>query len=174
MEIIMKRILATVAIGLFLLMGSTELKAQTAFGAGVMYGFDMEETAIQFNGYTKINRNLRLGADFGVYLIPDEQFFGIDIKTTAYELNGVVHYIFQDRRGLTLYGLGLVGIHGISVEASSGGATSTSDDSELALGVGAGAEVYKGQLGLFAEPRVFLSGFDQFSINFGFRYRLRN
>jgi len=157
---------------------STDAKAQTAFGAGVMYGFDLEETAIQFNGYTKINRNVRLGADFGVYLIPDEQVnLGgtiIDITTTAYELNGVLHYIFQDRRNLILYGVGIVGLHGVSVEASSGGVSATDDDSELAIGFGAGAELYSGQFGFFAEPRIFISGFDQLNVTIGFRYRLRN
>lgn len=170
----MKRILTVLGIGLLAFLMSTDAKAQTAFGAGIMYGFDLEETAIQFNGYTKINRNVRLGADFGVYLIPDEQVLGIDITTTAYELNGVIHYIFQDRRGLSLYGAGLVGLHSVTIEASAGGQSASDEESELALGVGAGAEMYKGQLGFFAEPRIFLSGFDQFSLTFGVRYRLRN
>jgi hypothetical protein len=174
MEIIMKRFLTVLAVALMALLMSTEAKAQTALGAGLMYGFELEEPAIQFNGNVKINRNIRLGADFGVYLIPDEQFLGADISTTAYELNGVIHYIFQEKRNLNLYGMGLVGIHGLSVEASSGGNSASEDETELGIGIGAGAEVFAGQVGIFAEPRIFLSGFDQFSFSVGLRYRLRN
>lgn len=170
----MKRILALVAFGLVVLINTSTVNGQATFGAGVLYGFELEESAIQFNGYVKINRNVRLGADFGVYLIPDEQFLGVDISTTAYELNGVLQYVFQEKRNMNLYGMGLVGIHGLSVEASSGGNDATEEDTELGIGVGAGAELFAGQFGIFAEPRIFLSGFDQFSFTVGVRYRLRN
>jgi hypothetical protein len=170
----MKRILYLLSAFLVVMMFNTEVRSQVSVGGGLVYGLDLEEVGVQFNALTPINRKVKVSGDFTVYLIPDEQIMGIDITTIAYELNANVHYVFQDRRNLQFYGIGSVGYHAVTVEGSAGGITVTESDSELALGIGAGVQISSGSLAFYAEPRIFLSGFDQLQLGFGVRYRLRN
>ncbi|TVQ66520.1 MAG: hypothetical protein EA360_05435 [Balneolaceae bacterium] len=168
-----KLTLILITIALLICFKPADISAQTgdvAVGAGIVYGADVEEIGIQLGGTYSFNPNIRFGADLIYWLIGDEDFFGASFSTNAFEINGNFHYIFHDTRDLTLYGLASAGIHIVSVSVDIPGFGSESEsDSEVAIGVGAGLEYNLGGVKLYAEPRVFLSGLDQFQLAAGVR-----
>jgi outer membrane scaffolding protein for murein synthesis (MipA/OmpV family) len=48
-------------------------KGDISVGAGVTYGFDIEELGIQANGTYTLNENMRVGADI-IYWLTDAEF----------------------------------------------------------------------------------------------------
>src|SRR5690606_21652174 len=118
--------------------------------------FDIEEIGVQVGGLYDLRENIRAGLDFTFWLLDTPA--GVD--QSLWELNLNTHYIFKQDDNLTLYGIGSVGIHYSSFEVGNFSTT----DSEIGIGIGAGAEYSLGAISLFAEPRFFLSGFDQFNL----------
>ena len=167
-------LLISLALSLTLQSGiATAQTGDISVGAGIAYGFDVEEIGIQVGGTYTFNPNIRFGADIIYWLLPSEDFFGASFDMNAFEINGNFHYIFHDTRDLTLYGLASAGIHIVSVSVDIPGFGSESEsDSDVAIGVGAGVEYNLGGLKLYAEPRVFLSGLDQFALSAGIRIPL--
>ena len=139
-------------------------KGDISIGAGVAYGFDIEDIGIQANGTYTLNENMRLGADV-IYWLTDTDFGDY----TAFEVNANFHYLFYNENDLVLYGLGSLGIHYVSYSFSMFGFSESVSDTELGLGIGAGLEYNLGAVKLYAEPRIFLSGLDQFVLSAGVR-----
>src|SRR5690625_1861060 len=84
------------------------------------------------------------------------------------------NYIFYNENDVMFYALGTLGIHyaKVSWDGPSGSEWSgraSGSDTELGLGLGAGVEYNLGSMNLYAEPRLFLSGFEQFSLAAGRR-----
>lgn len=170
----MKKIdLLLICFALIFALNPLKTSAQTgdiSVGGGLVYGFDVEELGIQVGGTYTFNPNIRFGVDFIYWLLPNENFFGASFSTNAFELNGNFHYLFVNSGDVTLYGLASAGIHFVSVSVDIPGFGSESEsDSEVEIGVGAGIEYSLGRLKLYAEPRVFLSGIDQFAFSAGIR-----
>ncbi len=166
----MKKLTYIFAVAIIFAGISGNVKAQDiSIGGGISYGFDIEELGIQLNGTYGLNENMRVGADIVYYLIGTESFFGEEISTTALEVNFNFNYIFYNENDLILYGLGTLGIHYVRSSFSGGGFSESFSDSELGLGLGAGVEYDLGSVKIYAEPRIFLSGFDQLQFNAGVR-----
>jgi len=164
--------------------GVSDSKAQDTFdaeqigiSAGVTYGLDIEEPGLR-GGFTYfLSSNMRVGLDITYWLIDDyeETMFGEtwSSSVTYLEFNGNFNYILYDRDGLLLYGIGALGLHYASFEVDIPGLGSESDsDTEVGFGLGAGVEYILGGVSIFAEPKLFLSGFDQVKINGGLRFYL--
>ncbi len=143
-------------------------EGQIAINAGITYGFDIEEPGIRLGATYFLNENMRVGGDLTYWLIGDETFIGTTFSFTYLEINGNFNYLFYNQDDLVLYGIGALGIHYASV--SVGG--DSESDTELGLGLGAGVEYNIGPLSIFAEPKLFLSGFDQAKFNLGVRFYL--
>ncbi|TVR17541.1 MAG: hypothetical protein EA391_04505 [Balneolaceae bacterium] len=62
-----------------------------------------------------------------------------------------------------------MGIHYARSSFSFEGFSESASDSEVGLGLGAGVEYDLGSVKIYAEPRLFLSGFEQFQFNAGVR-----
>lgn len=131
-----------------------------SIGAGVAYGLDIEEIGIQLNGQYTLNDKMRVGADFIYWLTNDD--FG---DYTALEVNTSLQYLLYNNNNLIFYGLGSLGVHYVSYSFLSASVT----DTELGLGLGAGLEYNIGGIKLYTEPRIYLSGLDQFQISAGVR-----
>lgn len=152
---------------------SAQDRGDLSFGGGITYGFDIEEIGIQAVGIYSLNNNIRVGADFNYWLSEDESIFGSSFSSTFFEINGNVHYLFYNNEELVIYGIGSIGIHYASISIDIQGLGSDSaTDTELGLGLGAGAEYNLGPIKLYLEPRLFLSGFDQFTLSTGVRVPL--
>ncbi len=140
-----------------------------SLGGGIAYGFDIEEIGIQIGGTYGLNEDMRLGADIIYWLIGDDSFMGESFSYTFLEINANFNYIFYNEDDLMLYGIGTLGIHYADVDVNIQGFTGSESDTELGLGIGAGLEYNLGGLKLYAEPRLSLSGFDQFAVSAGVR-----
>ncbi len=133
-------------------------------GAGLSYGERFSELGLHLGGYYVLNEDMRVGGDF-VYWFIDSPPGG---SNTYFEINGNFHYLFYQENDVTLYGIGTLGIHRASFDFNG----FSGSDTELGLGIGAGGEYDIGAVKLFAEPRLFLTGFDQFGFSFGARLDL--
>lgn len=173
----MKRVIILVISFLFVFSSINTLTAQNSgdldLGAGITYGFDIEELGIQVIGTYALNNKIRVGADFIYWLSEDESVFGASYSSTLFEINGNVHYLFYNQDKFVIYAIGSLGIHYASVKVDVPGFGSESaSDSELGLGFGAGFEYNLGPAKLYVEPRLFISGFDQLALSAGFKIPL--
>lgn len=146
---------------------------QLAISAGLTYGFDVEEPGIRAGATYYLNDAMRVGGDFTYWLVGDENFLGEKLSLTYWEANANFNYIFHQQDAITVYAIGSAGLHRASVSMTITGLGSFDDsDTKVGLGGGVGAEYSLGQLSIFAEPKLFLSGFDQLKFNMGIRYYL--
>lgn len=170
MEFKMKNLIVLIIAGVILITFSefsfAQKQGDITVGAGVTYGFEVEEMGIQLNGNYAINEKMRIGADFIYWLTESSDYYSV----TMWEFNANFHYIFYNEKGLILYGMGTLGLHTASVKVDHPlVGSSTSSDSEIGLGLGGGLEYNLGSVKLFAEPRLFISGYDQFTFSAGVR-----
>ncbi len=148
---------------------SAYAQGDISVGGGIAYGLDIEEIGIQIGGTYDLNEEMRLGADIIYWLIGDEAFMDETDSFTYVEVNFNFNYIFYHENDLKLYGLGTLGIHYASISVDGPGFSESFSDTEVGLGVGAGLEYDLGGVKLYAEPRIFLSGFDQLALAAGVR-----
>lgn len=141
--------------------------------AGISYGFDIEELGINAGASYFITEDMRVGGTFTYWLYGgSEESFGYEVSTNAFEINGHYHYIFYNESDFVIYGVGALGLHITSVSVDYPGGSESESDTEVALGLGAGFEYSIGNLSIFAEPKYFISGFDQLKLNAGVRFYL--
>lgn len=149
---------------------------QVSLNAGMSYGLDLEKAGLRLGVSYFMTEKIRLGADFTYWLIEDSnfEFFDVPVSTesTAYEININLHYLFYEQNGLVLYGAGALGYHHAKASISSGSVSDSVSDGEIGIGIGGGVEYNMGKMAVFAEPKVFFSGFDQVKLNFGLRFNL--
>lgn len=143
-------------------------EGQMAINAGISYGFDVEDLGIRAGATYFLNENMRVGGDLTYWLLDSPS----GVSFTYLEINGNFNYIFYKEDDLMLYGIGALGIHYASVSYDNGAFLEDYSDTDLALGLGVGLEYNLGGISLFAEPKIFLSGFDQAKFNIGVRYYL--
>ena len=154
---------------LFLALSLSNVQAQDneesdiILGGGLSYGEKMSDLGIQLGGYYIYDETFRFGGDF-IYWLRDSHS---NVSYTNLEINANVHYLFYEENDITLYGIGTLGIHYMSFDYDFAESVS---DTELGLGIGAGIEYDIGAVLLYGEPRLFLTGFDQFALNFGVRF----
>ncbi len=152
---------------------TTDLHAQDNpsdiyLGGGLSYGESLNELGLQFNGYYVFDENLRFGGDFIYWLVDSPP----EASVNYFEINGNAHYLFYQEDAITMYGIGSLGIHYWSSSVTFNGMSASSSNTDLGLGIGAGIEYNVDPIKLYAEPRFFLTGFDQLSLSFGVRYGL--
>ena len=161
---------------------TTQATAQTNFergqigiNAGFAYGFDMEEPGIRVGATYFLSENIRVGADLTYWLVDSDMDYDMGVDITFLEFNGNFHYLFLQENGLIIYGIGALGLHYADVSYDMeewGGPSYGYSDTELGLGIGGGIEYSLGGVSIFAEPKLFLSGFDQLKFNAGVRFYL--
>lgn len=173
----MKRVIILIISIFFVFSSWSTLTAQNSgdidLGAGITYGFDLEEIGIQAVGTYSLNDKIRVGADFIYWLSENDNAFGASFSSTLFEINGNVHYLFINNDEFNIYAIGSLGLHyaSVSIDVPGYGSESASD-SELGLGFGAGAEYNLGPVKIYVEPRLFISGFDQFALSAGLKIPL--
>ena len=157
-------------------MFTTQATAQTNFergqvgiNAGFAYGFTIEEPGLRVGATYFLDEDMRVGGDLTYWFV--DSHGGVDF--TYLEFNGNFHYLFHKEDELVIYGIGTLGIHYADVSSDLGewGGGSYSD-TELGLGLGGGIEYSLDGFSIFAEPKLFLTGFDQLKFNAGVRFYL--
>jgi len=146
-------------------------RGQIGVNAGFAYGFTIEEPGIRVGATYFLSEDMRVGADLTYWLV--DSYSGVNV--TYLEFNGNFHYLFHQEDELMVYGIGALGLHYADVSYDSGewgGGPVSHSDTELGLGIGGGIEYSLGGVSIFAEPKLFLSGFDQLKFNAGVRFYL--
>lgn len=143
-------------------------KGQMAINAGISYGFDIEELGLRGGLTYFLTPEMRIGGDLNYWLVESPS----GGSSTFLEINANFNYIFYNENDMILYGIGSLGIHYARVKFTFFGETISESDSELGLGIGGGFEYNLGPVSVFAEPKLFLTGFDQLKLNIGVRYYL--
>lgn len=127
--------------------------------AGMAYGFDVEEPGLQLGLGYYFTPQIKGGFDF-IYW-----FIGVE-GMSMMEFNFTGNYYFVSGQSMNFYALAALGYHHASIDI--GGFSSS--DGEVAFGLGGGVEFNLGAMDIYVEPRLFLSGFDQFALNAGIRF----
>ncbi len=144
-------------------------EGQIAVNAGFAYGFTIEEPGLRVGATYFLSEDMRVGGDLTYWFV--DSHAGVDF--TYLEFNGNFNYLFHKEDELIIYGIGTLGIHYADVSSPQtewgGGSYS---DTELGLGIGGGIEYSLGGFSIFAEPKLFLTGFDQLKFNVGARFYL--
>jgi len=138
---------------------TTQLQAQFSLGAGLGYGFDIEEAALNIRANYAFTEEWRAAPDFLYYFDGEE---GISI----YEINLNGHYVYVDDDGFRSYALGGLNILAISIEDFDG-------DSEVGLNLGNGVEYdFTDSIAGFAELRFAIQDESQLVLSLGAMFRL--
>ncbi|MGY6562857.1 MAG: outer membrane beta-barrel protein [Luteibaculaceae bacterium] len=143
-----------------------QYKGDFVLGAGISYGFDIEEVGLNLSGLYYLSEKMRVGADF-IYWLPDNP---PGVSTTFFEINTNFHYIFYNENSLSFYGIGSLGVHYAQASVDFLGTEINTSNTETAFGLGAGVEYELGTIRLFAEPRYFFAGFEQLAVSIGTRF----
>ncbi len=152
------------------LSGHAQKKAgDSEIGLGVAYGFDVGadgEMGMNFNIYRSLTDGIRVGADLIYYLLNDPQFQ----NPTFFELNINANYHLVNQEMFRMYVL--LGVHLASFRYNRPvtGADSEESINEFGLNAGGGVEFDLEGIILFAEPKLTVGGFDQYSITIGGRF----
>ncbi len=145
-----------------------KMAGDSEIGLGVAYGFDVGadgEMGMNVNLYRSLTDGIRIGADFIYYLLNDPQFQ----NPRFIELNGNANYHLVNQEMFRMYVL--VGVHFASFRYNRP-VTVDSEESknEFGLNAGGGIEFDLEGIILFAEPKLTVGGFDQYSITIGGRF----
>jgi len=167
-HVILTAILAVILM-LPLNVSAQKVAGDSEIGFGLAYGFDIGadgEMGMNFNIYHSLTDGIQIGADFIYYLLNDPQFQ----DPRFMELNGNVKYHLVNQEVLRMYVLG--GLHYASYRYNRPvtGVDSEESKNEFGLNTGGGVEFDLEGIILFAEPRLTLGGFDQYSITIGGRF----
>lgn len=139
---------------------------QGSFAVNIVgaYGFDMEEPGIRVGlNYLAFERS-RFNIDVTNWFLEDR--FGV--SRTALEFNLNYHFMLINSHNVAIYGIGVIGYHYLKFSFNNEDET----DSKTGIGLGMGLERRIGSLSLFAEPKYFFNGYDQFKANIGLRFYL--
>ncbi len=174
----MRKILLSLwAIALLLLISINPANGQANFqpgqfgiNAGLSYGLDLEEPGLRAGFTYFLGESTRLGADLTYWIIEDKWVMEEELSSTGMEINANLHFLFHKGRNLIFYAIGAGGLHYASVSGDL--PELDTSDSEFGFGLGPGAEFNMGFISIFAEGKVFFSGFDQIKLNGGVRLYL--
>lgn len=154
---------------------SSVAAGEMKFGAGLLYGTEVEQPGLRLDGVYRINKDFRAGLDLGFYL-PDEQsvtFFGQTTTVTSnfLEINANAHYIYYNdaESGIMAYALAGLNFARVSVESEGSGGSSSNSDSETGINIGTGGEYALDFGDLFAEIKYDIGGFEQLYIAAGIK-----
>ncbi|MGN8224334.1 outer membrane beta-barrel protein [Gracilimonas sp. BCB1] len=137
-------------------------------GAGLMYGSEIEQPGLRLDGTYRINEDFRAVAELGFYL-PDDAG-NADVNWFEFNINGNYIFVNDPEQGLIAYAL--AGLNYTRVKVSSG--NFSSDNGEVGLNVGAGAEYGLDFANLFGEFKYVLGDYDQLNIGVGLRFAIGN
>ena len=156
----------------FLIAGIGQLFAQDAnrIGAQLLYGTEVNSLGIGAIAELPVADRMVISPSFSFYF-PNEEGF---VKTSAFEINGNLNYIFVEQDNLTFYGLGGLNYTNVKVKVDMsqvGMSNVSSSAGEIGLNLGAGANFNIGRNFVpFGEVKYILGGFDQLVLAAGLKF----
>ena len=133
------------------------------FGAGLVYGDQIDEAGFTINALFGIDDKLSIQPSFMYY------FTGNNI--TYWELNGDLHYGFHATETVNLYAVGGLSFVHFGFEEVIAGNRVQLDDEALGLNIGIGSDfVIDSKLLPFAELKYTIGDYDQLVLTAGVRF----
>ncbi|MDX1940824.1 MAG: outer membrane beta-barrel protein [Saprospiraceae bacterium] len=131
--------------------------AQLRLGAGMGFGFDVEEFSAFVRGAYDFTDQWRANATFNYYFIGEDDGTSIDLNLFDINLDG--HFTFAQPATIDVYAIGGLNIGISSVDAPIVGKSS---DTEIGLNLGAGANFgVADNADIVTEFKYTIGGFDQ-------------
>lgn len=159
-------IICTLAIGLTLFSVNAQAQEFKA-GLGAGYGTQIESIAVQGGIIAGFTDQFRVAADFK-YFFPDYPSGG---HNYFWEINSNLHYILLAQLSTKIYGLAGINFAHQNVDTPQKKSLNT-NNTEIGLNLGVGAEYGLGFVSLFGEAKYAVSNYDQFDISAGLRFGL--
>lgn len=149
--------------------------AQTRVGGYLGYGSEVESLALGVNAEFFVAEKISIAPSFTFFFPKKDEFFGVTVKTSFWELNADGHYYFTDSDAdVAFYGLAGLNLLGVKQTVESGGTSDSASDTEFGLNLGAGANFTMGNLMPFAEVKFETVGDGQLVLLAGLRFALGN
>lgn len=167
----MKKIIILLHVMMVTFIGSIE--AQEVIkraGAQFIYGSKLNTVGIGAVGEISIAPKMFISPSFSYYFPKGEEF----VKTSAWEGNANLNYLFINDEKLEFYGIGGINITGMSVQLEIPGLSSfSSATSRFGLNVGAGVNLNIGMKFLpFAEIKYIIGESDRLVMGAGVKFNL--
>jgi len=153
----MKKILLTTVV-LLIAVASTSF-AQSRFGAGLVYGTEVEAIGVGVHGEFFLNDKVALAPGFN--------YFFADDPLTWWEVNANANYYFTSSGAASVYGLAGLNLATIGID------TPLFDDSttELGLNLGVGANFdINASVMPYTQLRFVVGDADQVALGFGLKF----
>ena len=146
----------------FFFIGFASIQAQISAGAGLAYGFEVEEIGVQIRGAYRVNDTWRGETDYTYYLDGTE-------NVSFWELNLNGNYIFFDNGSAKAYALAGLNFFHVNLDLVFADGSTT----ETGFNLGAGGELgISDRLKGFAELKYAISDADQLLLAAGVLFNL--
>ena len=154
----MKKIIVTILLFISFLSYSQDSMAQAQIGGGLVFGFDIGTVGINLRGDIPVTEEIDVVPGFIYY-------FESDISIFEFNANG--HYNFEASDVVQPYALAGLNISRFEYDNEFRGVGFDIDGTDIGLNLGGGVNFELGNINAFAEGRLLLGGFEDFSITTG-------
>jgi len=155
----MKKILFTTVV-LLVAIASTSF-AQSRFGAGLVYGTEVEAIGLGVHGEFFLSDKVALAPGFN--------YFFADDPLTWWEINANANYYFTSSGSASVYGLAGLNLATIGVDLPAPFEDSSSTELGLNLGVGANFDINSSVMP-YTQLRFVVGDADQVALGFGVKF----
>jgi len=161
------KLLKTLLLSLFLIVGLSNAQAQIKAGAGLAFGSEVEALGIELIGEYTINETWGAGVDFIYWLDGEDNF-------SYWEFNVNGHYNFFENEKFNAYALAGLNYFHFKIDLDLPPPYDGDDsDGEIGLNIGAGGHmVINENLTGRAQVRYVLSDWDQLVIDAGVLFNI--
>lgn len=159
----MKKIIVATLLFIGFLSYSQSTMAQAQLGGGLVLGFDIGAVGINLRGDIPVTEEIDVVPGFIYY-------FESDVNIFEFNANG--HYNFEAGDIVQPYALAGLNVSHVDYDLEVFGRDL--DDTDIGLNLGGGVNFELGSINTFAEGRLLLGGFEDFSITAGVLFPIGN
>jgi outer membrane protein X len=166
----MKKIIILLHVMMFTFFGSIQAQDIKRVGGQFLYGSKLNTVGIGAVGEISIAPKMIISPSFSYFFPKGEEF----VKTSTWEGNANLNYLFINDDKLEFYGIGGINITAMSVQLDIPGLSSISSaTSRFGLNVGAGVNLNIGMKFLpFAEIKYIIGESDRLVMGAGVKFNL--
>ncbi len=161
----MKKIIVATFVFIGFLAYSHNSQAQAQIGGGLVFGFDIGTVGINVRGDIPVTDEIDVVPGFIYYF---------ESNINIFEVNANGHYNFDAGDTVQPYALAGLNISHFSYDSEILGIGFEADGTDVGLNLGGGINFDLGGISAFAEGRLLLGGFEDFSLTGGVLFPIGN